>query len=515
MAARDLAATCRPVNGAPPVGGEPSGGNWNLGGGDGDVTGSSLARGSSSSPPARRFVTVDAAAALVAESAQAVFAAIERGHVPAINLGSRGGLRAELAMVQQWLASRSGPSTFSGPSPAAAVSSASTAVQTGQEIAPAPRPWQDPANEPGDEPGRLAVGDRDGFGWYGVLEETAAGLGCAECSWVGRHLGLHAFRAHGVSADQYRARHGLRRSRGLVASGTRRAIQDNARVGLSRRPLFVQRRDPAAATARRLQQAQPASPQAAADRNARMAAVGRSARVEVVVECRWCLVAFCPIRGNQRRRRYCSRSCAAKATRRGTWSIGRARNTAAELISDRDPRWPHVRAVGETAQQLLQLGVIGPDLAMAAWLHDIGHAPTITRTGFPALDAARYLTEQAAPAAVVGLVAWHSGAWFEADERRLRDARAGALTTWPDSHRLKVAFETCTRVASSSMLSPAATRRPRRSAGSAPATNRSARLTSRVAAIRLRISGLGLDVPSSHRETRSPPATPTRRASSC
>lgn len=60
-----------------------------------------------------------------------------------------------------------------------------------------------------------------------MLEETDDGLLCVECGWAGRHLGLHAFRAHGLSADQYRARHGLRRGVGLVVSTTRVRIQDS------------------------------------------------------------------------------------------------------------------------------------------------------------------------------------------------------------------------------------------------------------------------------------------------
>ncbi len=120
-----------------------------------------------------------------------------------------------------------------------------------------------------------AVGDPDGYGRYGILEETKAGLTCAECAWTGRHLGLHVYEAHGLTADAYRVRHGLKRGRGLVAAATRQIIQANARAGIHQRALFRQRRDPAAATRRRLQLGQPASPEAAAERDTRMSVLGK------------------------------------------------------------------------------------------------------------------------------------------------------------------------------------------------------------------------------------------------
>ena len=144
-----------------------------------------------------------------------------------------------------------------------------------------------------------------------------------------------------------------------------------------------------------------------------MSALGQSGRLKVVVECERCLVTFCPIGSNLRRRRFCSRSCAAKSTRRGGWTITQARTTAAALLREQDS-WAHVHAVGKLAEQLVVDGVLDPDLAVAAWLHDIGYAPSILRTGFPALDAARYLSGLAAPTHVRGLVSWHTGAWFEA-----------------------------------------------------------------------------------------------------
>lgn len=65
------------------------------------------------------------------------------------------------------------------------------------------------------------------------------------------------------------------------------------------------------------------------------------------------------------------------------------------------------------------------------------------------------------------------------------------------------------------MLSPAAALSDRRSGELGSGSHRATTLTSRTSATRRSTSGLSDEVPSSHRETRSPPATPTRRANSC
>ncbi|MET7375855.1 HD domain-containing protein [Micromonospora arida] len=83
-------------------------------------------------------------------------------------------------------------------------------------------------------------------------------------------------------------------------------------------------------------------------------------------------------------------------------------------------RWKHVRAVGSKAEALGRLA--GPNagmLAAAAWLHDIGYAPDLVDTGFHALDGARWLLRQGFDVRVAGLVAYHSCAAYEADERGL------------------------------------------------------------------------------------------------
>ena len=62
---------------------------------------------------------------------------------------------------------------------------------------------------------RMRVGDPDGYGFKGVLTETPLGeLLCHDCGWTGNHLGLHAWKAHGIPARDDRAPHGRR---GLIS----------------------------------------------------------------------------------------------------------------------------------------------------------------------------------------------------------------------------------------------------------------------------------------------------------
>jgi hypothetical protein len=86
-------------------------------------------------------------------------------------------------------------------------------------------------------------------------------------------------------------------------------------------------------------------------------------------------------------------------------------------------RWMHVQAVAGKAHRLTPLvGEDGDVLVAAAWLHDIGYAPGITDTGFHALDGARWLLGEGFSPRVAALVAHHSCASYEADERGLLEA---------------------------------------------------------------------------------------------
>jgi hypothetical protein len=156
----------------------------------------------------------------------------------------------------------------------------------------------------------MGVGDEDGHGRYGVLDEDADGLLCHECGRRFAHLGLHVYKAHGLTAKVYRTAHGLGR-RGLVAEATRRTIAENARKRLPRNTAFVQNRDPAKATAVRLEAGSVFSPAGLeAMRQANIARRGKQ-RLGTVVACARCGVEFCPLTG-AKKRRFCSLSCASK-----------------------------------------------------------------------------------------------------------------------------------------------------------------------------------------------------------
>lgn len=69
----------------------------------------------------------------------------------------------------------------------------------------------------------------------------------------------------------------------------------------------------------------------------------------------------------------------------------------------------------------------------SAWLHDIGYSPDLAITGFHPLDGARYLrNSQAADEALVSLVAYHSCAVVEAEERDLLGVLEGEFAPPPD-----------------------------------------------------------------------------------
>lgn len=94
---------------------------------------------------------------------------------------------------------------------------------------------------------------------------------------------------------------------------------------------------------------------------------------------------------------------------------------ARRLVSALGDRWLHLQAVGARAK-VLSPAVPLPDrelLVKAGWLHDIGYAPEIARTGMHALDGAVHLRELGYPERLVCLVAHHTGARFEAAERGL------------------------------------------------------------------------------------------------
>jgi hypothetical protein len=88
----------------------------------------------------------------------------------------------------------------------------------------------------------------------------------------------------------------------------------------------------------------------------------------------------------------------------------------------------HVQAVADEARRVASIlpAQDGDLLVAAAYLHDIGYAASLNQLGFHPLDGARFLRAQGQER-LACLVAYHSGARFEAEERGL----VGELAAFP------------------------------------------------------------------------------------
>ena len=71
----------------------------------------------------------------------------------------------------------------------------------------------------------MQVGNTDGYGRYGLIDEDDSGLLCHECGKRYRHLSTHVSLGHKMRVADYRRRHGLHAKRPLVAS----EVRDNMR----------------------------------------------------------------------------------------------------------------------------------------------------------------------------------------------------------------------------------------------------------------------------------------------
>jgi hypothetical protein len=99
-----------------------------------------------------------------------------------------------------------------------------------------------------------------------------------------------------------------------------------------------------------------------------------------------------------------------------------AKGQAATLLPELGDRWLHVQAVAAKAGEAAP--AVSPEerdlLVAAAWAHDIGYAPSLALTGFHPVDGARYVRRRGQEE-LARLVAHHSGARYEAEERGMVD----------------------------------------------------------------------------------------------
>lgn len=96
----------------------------------------------------------------------------------------------------------------------------------------------------------MRVGDPDGHGRYGHLEETSEGLVCHDCGRPYRHLATHVRLSHGYTdAMHYRKDHGLKRKQRMVSRSTSDALKASyARHRDAHLAALESSRDTAAAT---------------------------------------------------------------------------------------------------------------------------------------------------------------------------------------------------------------------------------------------------------------------------
>lgn len=102
-------------------------------------------------------------------------------------------------------------------------------------------------------------------------------------------------------------------------------------------------------------------------------------------------------------------------------SIDAAERLARELLEPLGDRWLHTQAVATRAQELAE-AVPDEDrelLVTAAWCHDIGYAPDLGGVGFHPIDGARFLACRGVDRRLCALIAHHSAAEVEAEERGL------------------------------------------------------------------------------------------------
>jgi hypothetical protein len=137
--------------------------------------------------------------------------------------------------------------------------------------------------------------------------------------------------------------------------------------------------------------------------------------------------------------------------------VDTAREVARHLLETPLPRrWSHVQAVAAKADRISG-AVPAKDrevLVASAWLHDVGYSPELVDTGFHSLDGGRWLRRERFDERIAALVAHHSCAWLEAEERGLGEVLAAEfpredtpvtdalcfsdMTTGPDGQNFEV-----------------------------------------------------------------------------
>ena len=85
--------------------------------------------------------------------------------------------------------------------------------------------------------------------------------------------------------------------------------------------------------------------------------------------------------------------------------ILRARELALATLAELPRRQAHVAGVARAAAEVVGKHAFAEqdEIIAAAWLHDIGYAEPLNRTGFHPVDGARFLRDSSFPELVVSL----------------------------------------------------------------------------------------------------------------
>ena len=100
-----------------------------------------------------------------------------------------------------------------------------------------------------------------------------------------------------------------------------------------------------------------------------------------------------------------------------------AKPNAERLLSPLGARWGHVQQVAEQARRIADTVPLADRdlLVAAAYLHDVGYASELAKTGFHPLDGARWVRDYGPGGRLARLVAHHSCAIYEAQVRGLAE----------------------------------------------------------------------------------------------
>ncbi|PXY05045.1 MucR family transcriptional regulator, partial [Corynebacterium striatum] len=96
----------------------------------------------------------------------------------------------------------------------------------------------------------MKPGDKDGHGRYGYLDGDDARIICHECGRAYKSLAAHAQMAHQMTAEDYRAAHGIPKRIPLISSevSAAKSEKSKAQVGSEAWMRFEAKRDPTAAS---------------------------------------------------------------------------------------------------------------------------------------------------------------------------------------------------------------------------------------------------------------------------